>query len=86
MAYEVMQLMHLIAMWTPLGRLMAGAYLKSRGYSWIQYLKLEREFELRHREMQQIMAQCKMRRPNEDITPWVEFYLECLLHARKGFL
>ena len=84
MAYEVYAVDAFNSHVDTLGRLMAGAYLKSRGYSWIQYLKLEREFELRHREMQQIMAQCKMRRPNEDITPWVEFYLECLLHALEG--
>ena len=84
MAYEVYAVDAFNNHVDTLGRIMAGAYLKSRGYNWIVCLKLEREFELRHREMQQIMAQCKMRRPNEDITPWVEFYLECLLHALEG--
>ncbi|MBA99959.1 MAG: hypothetical protein CMN34_03425 [Saprospirales bacterium] len=84
MAYEIYAVDAFNSYVGTLGRLMAGAYLKSRGYNWIVYLKLEREFELRHREMQQIMAQCKMRRPNEDITPWIEFYLECLLHALEG--
>lgn len=52
--------------------------LLKNGYNWIQYVSFEHEIENRKAEYYQVLRSCQAKRPNEDITVWVSFFLNCL--------
>ena len=65
-----------------LSRLMSTLLLLKNGYNWIQYVSFEHEIERRKSEYYQALRSCQAMRPGEDITQWVEFFLNCLKNVQ----
>jgi len=61
-----------------LSRLISTLLLLKSGYQWIQYVSFEHEIESRKTEYYQVLRSCQTQRPNEDITVWILFFLNCL--------
>ncbi len=61
-----------------LSRLLATLLLLKQGYSWIEYVSFEHEIEDRKNEYYRVLMECQQKRPGENITPWVIFFLNCL--------
>lgn len=61
-----------------LSRLLATLLLRKHNYHWIQYVSLEHEIEHQKNEYYRILRSCQANRPNEDVTEWVLFFLNCL--------
>ena len=65
-----------------LSRLLTTLLLLQRGYKWIQYVSFEHEIENRKKDYYVSLRSCQVQRPNEDITDWVDFFLESLLNVQ----
>jgi Fic family protein len=65
-----------------LSRLISTLLLLQNGYSWIQYVSFEHEIENRKSEYYQALRICQAQRPNEDITIWIQFFLNCLANIQ----
>ena len=52
--------------------------LLKNGYKWIQYVSFEHEIESRKSEYYQALRACQAQRPNENITIWINFFLNAL--------
>jgi Fic family protein len=61
-----------------LSRLISTLLLLQNGYKWIQYVSFEHEIENRKNEYYKVLRSCQTQRPNEDITIWIFFFLQCL--------
>jgi Fic family protein len=61
-----------------LSRLLSTLLLLKSGYKWIQYVSFEHEIESRKAEYYQALRACQSQRPNEDITIWINFFLNAL--------
>lgn len=61
-----------------LSRLISTLLLLKNGYKWIQYVSFEHEIESRKTEYYQALRSCQAQRPNEDISVWILFFLDCL--------
>lgn len=61
-----------------LSRLLSTLLLLKNGYKWIQYVSFEHEIESRKSEYYQALRTCQAQRPNEDITIWINFFLNAL--------
>lgn len=61
-----------------LSRLISTLLLLKNGYNWIKYVSFEHEIENRKVAYYQALRTCQAQRPNEDITVWVLFFLNCL--------
>ncbi len=66
-----------------LSRLISVLLLRKHGYNWIQYVSLEHEIEYRKTEYYRVLRSCQSQRPNENITAWVLFFLECLKNIQE---
>lgn len=66
-----------------LSRLLTTLSLLQKGYNWIQYVSFEHEIENRKKEYYISLRTCQAQRPNEDITEWIEFFLESLLNVQS---
>jgi len=66
-----------------LSRLLTTLSLLQKGYKWIQYVSFEHEIESRKKEYYISLRTCQAQRPNEDITEWIEFFLESLLNVQS---
>ncbi|MCU0431503.1 MAG: Fic family protein [Cytophagaceae bacterium] len=62
-----------------LSRLLGTLLLLKHDYSWIQYVSFEHEIERRKSDYYSILMECQQKRPGENITSWVHFFLECVL-------
>lgn len=69
-----------------LSRLVSTLLLLKNGYKWIQYVSFEHEIESRKNEYYQVLRSCQAQRPNEDITVWVQFFLNCLSNIQSQLL
>ncbi len=69
-----------------LSRLISTLLLLKNGYKWIQYVSFEHEIENRKNEYYQVLRSCQAQRPNEDITVWVKFFLNCLSNIQSQLL
>ncbi len=69
-----------------LSRLISTLLLLKNGYKWIQYVSFEHEIESRKTEYYQMLRSCQARRPNEDITVWVLFFLNCLKNIQSQLM
>lgn len=69
-----------------LSRLISTLLLLKNGYKWIQYVSFEHEIEYRKNEYYQVLRSCQAQRPNEDITVWVQFFLNCLSKIQSQLL
>ncbi len=65
-----------------LSRLLTTLLLLQKGYKWIQYVSFENEIENRKKDYYVSLRSCQAQRPNEDITDWIEFFLESLLNVQ----
>lgn len=69
-----------------LSRLISTLLLLKNGYKWIQYVSFEHEIENRKNEYYQALRSCQAQRPNEDITDWIQFFLNCLSNIQSQLL
>jgi Fic family protein len=69
-----------------MSRLLASLVLLKHGYKWIQYVSFEHEIESRKGEYYRRLMDCQKDRPNEEVTTWVLFFLECLSNIQDLLL
>lgn len=69
-----------------LSRLISTLLLLKNGYKWIQYVSFEHEIESRKSEYYQVLRSCQAQRPNEDITVWILFFLNCLKNIQSQLM
>ena len=69
-----------------LSRLIAMLLMLKNGYKWIQYVSFEHEIENRKNEYYRVLRRCQAQRPNEDVTSWVIFFFDALLHIQKQLM
>jgi len=62
-----------------LSRLLATLLLLKNGYKWIQYVSFEHEIESRKTEYYRVLMGCQAQRPNEDVSEWMNFFIDALL-------
>ena len=65
-----------------LSRLISTLLLLKNGYKWIQYVSFEHEIENRKTEYYRVLRGCQARRPNEDVTEWVNFFFDALVNIQ----
>ena len=66
-----------------LSRLLTTLLLMKSGYLWIQYVSFEHEIENNKMNYYRVLRSCQAQRPNEDISEWIEFFLESLVNVQK---
>jgi Fic family protein len=69
-----------------LSRLLTTLLLLKNGYRWIQYVSFEHEIESRKSEYYQALRACQSQRQNEDITVWINFFLNALRNIQTQLL
>ena len=69
-----------------LSRLISTLLLLQNGYRWIQYVSFEHEIENRKNEYYQVLRRCQAQRPNEDVTDWILFFLNCLSNIQSQLM
>jgi Fic family protein len=69
-----------------LSRLLSTLLLLKNGYKWIQYVSFEHEIESRKSEYYQVLRACQAQRPNEDITIWINFFLNALRNIQTQLI
>jgi len=69
-----------------LSRLISTLLLLNKGYKWIQYVSFEHEIESRKNEYYHVLRSCQAQRPNEDVTVWIHFFLNCLSNIQMQLL
>ena len=69
-----------------LSRLISTLLLLKNGYKWIHYVSFEYEIESRKNEYYQVLSTCQLQRPNEDITVWILFFLDCLKNIQAQLM
>ena len=65
-----------------LSRLLTTLCLLKTGYSWIQYVSFEHEIENNKKNYYRALRSCQAQRPHEDITDWIDFFLESLINVQ----
>lgn len=66
-----------------LSRLLGTLLLLKYGYSWIQYVSFEHEIESRKTEYYRVLMECQQQRPGEEVSPWVDFFVDCMLNIQQ---
>lgn len=66
-----------------LSRLLGTLLLLKSGYSWIQYVSFEHEIENRKAEYYSVLMQTQRQRPGENVSEWINFFIDCLLNIQK---
>lgn len=69
-----------------LSRLLATFLLLKSGYAWIEYVSFEHEIEHRKKEYYKKLMDAQRNRPGEDVTDWVNFFLDCLKNIQQQLL
>ncbi|MCL2327735.1 MAG: Fic family protein [Bacteroidetes bacterium] len=69
-----------------LSRLLSTLLLLKNGYKWIQYVSFEHEIESRKSEYYQALRTCQALRPNENITVWINFFLNSLCNIQTQLM
>lgn len=69
-----------------LSRLLATLLLMRSGYVWIEYVSFEHEIEHRKKEYYQKLMEAQRNRPGEEVTEWVNFFLDCLRNIQQQLL
>lgn len=69
-----------------LSRLLSTLLLLKNGYKWIQYVSFEHEIESRKSEYYRALRICQAQRPNEEITVWIQFFLDSLRNIQKQLM
>jgi Fic family protein len=66
-----------------LSRLLTTLLLLKSGYKWIEYVSFEHEIESNKKTYYQVLRNCQAQRPNEDITNWIDFFLQSLINLQS---
>ena len=69
-----------------LSRLLSTLLLLKNGYKWIQYVSFEHEIESRKSEYYQALRTCQIQRPSEDITVWINFFLNAMRNIQTQLM
>jgi Fic family protein len=69
-----------------LSRLLTTLLLMKSGYVWIEYVSFEHEIEYRKKEYYKKLMDAQRSRPDENITEWVYFFLDCLKNIQQQLL
>ena len=69
-----------------LSRLLSTLLLLKNGYKWIQYVSFEHEIESRKSAYYQVLRACQSQRPKEDITIWIDFFLNALRNIQTQLM
>ena len=69
-----------------ISRLLSTLLLLKNGYKWIQYVSFEHEIENQKTEYYQALRTCQAQRPNEDITVWINFFLNALRNIQTQLM
>jgi len=69
-----------------ISRLLSTLLLLKNGYKWIQYVSFEHEIESRKTEYYQALRACQAQRPNEEITTWINFFLNALRNIQTQLM
>ena len=69
-----------------LSRLISTLLLLKTGCTWIQYVSFEHEIETRKAEYYRILRNCQSNRPNEDVSEWVNFFLNSLISIQTQLM
>jgi len=65
-----------------LSRLITTLLLLKSGYKWIEYVSLEHEIENNKKSYYRALRSSQAQRPNEDISDWVDFFLQSLINVQ----
>lgn len=66
-----------------LSRLLTTMLLLKSGYKWIEYVSFEHEIENNKKAYYRVLRNCQAQRPNEDITEWIDFFLDSLINLQN---
>jgi len=66
-----------------MSRLITTLLLMKSGYNWIQYVSFEHEIENNKKGYYKSLRSCQAQRPNEDITEWINFFLDSLINVQN---
>ena len=66
-----------------LSRLLTTLCLLKSGYKWIQYVSFEHEIEEYKKDYYRALRSCQAQRPKEDISDWIDFFLERLINVQN---
>ena len=69
-----------------LSRLLSTLLLLQNGYKWVQYISFEHEVESRKSDYYRVLRACQAQRPGEDITIWIEFFLDALKNIQQQLM
>jgi Fic family protein len=69
-----------------LSRLLTTLLLMKSNYVWIEYVSFEHEIEHRKKEYYRKLMDAQRSRPNENVTEWVYFFLDCLKNIQQQLL
>lgn len=69
-----------------ISRLLTTLLLLKSDYKWIEYVSFEHEIESRKSEYYRSLRACQAGRPNENISLWVNFFLDAILNIQEGLM
>jgi Fic family protein len=69
-----------------LSRLIITLLLLQHGYKWIEYISFEHEIEAQKTNYYQVLRDCQSMRPGEDVSPWINFYLDGLIKIQNELM
>ncbi|MEB2779791.1 Fic family protein [Algoriphagus sp. C2-6-M1] len=69
-----------------LSRLISTLLMLKNGYKWIQYVSFEHEIESHKAEYYQVLRSCQALRPNENITVWIQFFLNAITRIQTQLM
>lgn len=65
-----------------MSRLLTNLLLLQNGYNWIEYISFEHEVEKNKKAYYRSLRTCQAQRPNEDVTEWINFFLNSLINLQ----
>lgn len=69
-----------------LSRLLSTLLLLKHDYKWIQYVSFEHEVESRKTEYYKVLRSCQSKRPNENVSDWVNFFFDALIYIQEQLM
>lgn len=66
-----------------MSRLLTNLILLQNNFRWVQFVSFEHEIEKQKINYYRQLQQCQNQRPNEDISPWVNFFLIALRNLQE---
>ena len=66
-----------------LSRLLTNLLMLKDGYNWIEYISFEHEIERNKKDYYRSLRVCQSQRPNEDVSVWINFFLNSLVNLQR---